>query len=468
MVSKRSVSAAGAVLAASLLLVAYVALRSSGVGGGEIGVEQEPASGPAGPAWGGEGAPAHPPTGRRALLALSSSHPPIGRRVLGANDTARPAPAVAPRAEPSQAVAGQMFTSQSWFERDIPIEAAEELRPRSCRIIDPDPCMAPIPPYKDRLSFDGTNGHMHEGGPWEKTRATHRGRILSLLTNLADIKRELGEAIAPLDRTRPVVVMPVNEGYMSLFVNFLESCKRANIKIKEQMVVFPASRALHEKVIAMGLVSFWSDALVTKRISDKAAGAYGDTTFLDMMWVKTVSVWLVLQLKRDLIFQDCDMVWLKDPVPYINDANCVHEGEDSDAIFQHDGAVSRRFAPYFACSGFFFLRSNWRVNEFWSSVLYSDLTWFWRSQQAPINYALGGSCRTGLRVNILCEETFINGKIMIGLERGKRKWEELRPVVAHVNWTLNMTDKVNRMKKLGLWLIEGDGMDGAGEGVASQ
>ena len=41
-----------------------------------------------------------------------------------------------------------------------------------------------------------------------------------------------------------------------------------------------------------------------------------DKTFVDMMWYKAFSVYLLLRLKINVLFQDADLVWFRDPFPY--------------------------------------------------------------------------------------------------------------------------------------------------------
>jgi hypothetical protein len=40
---------------------------------------------------------------------------------------------------------------------------------------------------------------------------------------------------------------------------------------------------------------------------------YGDRAFVDVMWLKILSVYMVNALGHDVLFQDADVVWLKDP-----------------------------------------------------------------------------------------------------------------------------------------------------------
>ena len=83
-----------------------------------------------------------------------------------------------------------------------------------------------------------------------------------------------------------------------------------------------------------------------------AAGRYGDKKFTAMMMAKVIVVQMVSALGYDMLFQDVDIVWYKDPLEYFRNTN-----DDFDIYFQDDGGHSVRYAPYSANSGFYCVRS---------------------------------------------------------------------------------------------------------------
>jgi hypothetical protein len=54
---------------------------------------------------------------------------------------------------------------------------------------------------------------------------------------------------------------------------------------------------------------------------------YGDKYFAKIMWLKVTSVYIALAAGFDVIFQDADLVWIKDPVPML------HSFKGYDMIF---------------------------------------------------------------------------------------------------------------------------------------
>eukprot|EP00975_Prorocentrum_lima_P039688 8340512-Prorocentrum_lima.AAC.1 len=61
----------------------------------------------------------------------------------------------------------------------------------------------------------------------------------------------------------------------------------------------------------MGGHPFYHEALGS--YPTEAAGAFGDATFAKMMFLKVLAAYLPLKLGYDVLFQDADHVWMKEP-----------------------------------------------------------------------------------------------------------------------------------------------------------
>jgi hypothetical protein len=116
-----------------------------------------------------------------------------------------------------------------------------------------------------------------------------------------------------------IVVMVVNAGEMDLFANFACSCRAHNISMHNVMVFAGSDDVLPliESFGAMGLHHADSFADVSRNASYE----YLDRIFIDMMWYKSFSVWLLLKLRYNVLFQDVDLVWFRDPVQYFRTAS---------------------------------------------------------------------------------------------------------------------------------------------------
>ena len=96
--------------------------------------------------------------------------------------------------------------------------------------------------------------------------------------------------------------------------------------------------------------------------------------------------------------------------------------------------------------------------QFWDTILFhANLMAPWQSQQAVINHFLEGSCRIGLRVQVVCDTVFSNGKRAQQFEKNAQNLQQHgrdHPVLVHINWTLNRKEKLQRMKNLKLWFLD--------------
>ena len=102
---------------------------------------------------------------------------------------------------------------------------------------------------------------------------------------------------------------------------------------------------------------------------------------------KVVSVYYVVRLGWDAMFQDADVVWWKDPRPYFQTEShqydtywqvcacscvCMCMCPEQHGIWrvwthiptQDDGARSSRYTPLSANTGFYYIRSNERTKIF--------------------------------------------------------------------------------------------------------
>jgi hypothetical protein len=77
---------------------------------------------------------------------------------------------------------------------------------------------------------------------------------------------------------------------------------------------------------------------------EQAAGRYGDGKFTGMMMAKVFCVHLLTQLDYNVLFQDVDVVWYRNPVEYF-----LREiDDDFDIYFQDDGAHSAPLCSIFS------------------------------------------------------------------------------------------------------------------------
>ena len=208
-----------------------------------------------------------------------------------------------------------------------------------------------------------------------------------------------------INSNKDVVVMTVNDGEMDLLSNFACSCHHHNVSTRN-MLVFAGSEHILESIEAMGFVGLYDNRFAT--VSKQASGQYLDSIFVDMMWYKSFSVWILLKMGYNVLFQDVDLVWFRDPFSYFKEHSHLRDigregagaGADDDSsdgdikkhysrattststsdkaavastdigidgYFSDDGQRGLRYSPFYANSGFYFLRHNSRsLNFAWS------------------------------------------------------------------------------------------------------
>lgn len=164
-------------------------------------------------------------------------------------------------------------------------------------------------------------------------------------------------------------------------------------------------------------------------------------------------MYLVSNLGYHLLFQDADIVWFHDPLQVFAGEEYV----DFDTLFMDDGARSLRYSPFFANSGFYFLRSNGKTKNFMHRLLVSfDYIMQTRSHQHILDRFLAEhSAMFGMRTKVLRKDVFPQGQVF---HHNKALMEEFvqnkkKPSVFHMCWTANKKDKLKYMKQTGIWFL---------------
>jgi hypothetical protein len=183
-----------------------------------------------------------------------------------------------------------------------------------------------------------------------------------------------------------------------------------------------------------------------------------DKTFVALMLAKVVCVQMINHLGYDLLFQDVDMVWYKNPLEYFHDEN--NQFREFDMYFQDDGARSSRYAPLSANSGFYYVRNNARTRYLFTSLLYGgDMILQTKSHQAALVQLLNEHISYfGLKVKVLNRDMdeFPGGwhyhkknkSFMMSVVK-----EEVSPIIFHMSWTKNKDNKVKYFQQMGQWYV---------------
>mmetsp|Transcript_10463 Transcript_10463/g.22153 ORF Transcript_10463/g.22153 Transcript_10463/m.22153 type:complete len:643 (-) Transcript_10463:260-2188(-) len=290
------------------------------------------------------------------------------------------------------------------------------------------------------------------------------------LESTMDALKPMARACAGSDNT--VIVMVCNTGQSDLLINFICSAQARGFGdvVKEKVLVFATDQGVLDIAHGLGLRAFY-DEKIFEKMPEKEASRYGDQAFTQMMYAKVVTVQLINRLGHDVLFQDVDLVWYKNPLPFFHDrTNPLH---NFDILFQDDGARSLRYAPYSANTGFYYVRNNDKTKFLFRSLLFlGDMVLSMTSHQQALGALLDEhSSLTGLRVKTLSGVDFPGGyhyhrKKEIGFLKDIAQGKHV-PYLMHMSWTTNKKNKLLFLQQMGLWYTEAKCEAGGGVGVAN-
>jgi len=283
----------------------------------------------------------------------------------------------------------------------------------------------------------------------------HWKMLLTFLQNVDSVLEDLKPILEKVARNNSVVVLTCNQGQSALLMNFACSARRRGFDLGN-ILVFPSDLETKELAEGLGLQTYYDEKNMGPLPSGEAR-RYGDKNFKAMMYAKVLCVLYPLLLNYDVLFQDVDIVWYRDPMTFFHDktANISH----FDVLFQHDGSNSVRYAPYSANSGFYYVRANKRSQYLFTSLLYhSDLIITWDShQQVLVQLLAEHSSLFGLNVKVFNRDTemFPGGyhyhrrkDFMKKLMKG-----EMNSYIFHISWTENKDNKLLFLRQMGEWYV---------------
>lgn len=274
--------------------------------------------------------------------------------------------------------------------------------------------------------------------------------LLQFLQNKETLEKEIETLVKTIAVDRNVIVMCLNQGNLDLLINFVSSAQHANIPIPN-LLVFASDADVVKKLEPFKLHVVDCSDIGT--FPTKAANGYGDGTFTRMMWLKVLSVYMVNRLEYNVLFQDADLVWFKDPFTYF-------EGEDmqgADVVFMDDGARSERFNPLFGNTGFYYVRYTPTTRVMMQELLFSNhLIEKHKSHQAVVIQRMNDMIsKYGLRYKLLPMDLFPTGMVyhhrkslMSKITSGQHQ-----PFVFHMCWTKNRVEKLIYFKKSNMWYL---------------
>lgn len=230
----------------------------------------------------------------------------------------------------------------------------------------------------------------------KKGRASQRSYTQPFLEHLQEVESQILAMMARrgLVPGSDVTLMVTNDGEIDLFLNYACSCRAHNISL-DNAIVFTGSRwacvcmmcvcvhsglclmacacfcfcsELVSVIRATGAMGYYHPSFTT--VPRKASGGYLDKVFVMMMWYKAFSLYVLLHMGFHVLFQDVDLVWFRSPFAHLHRNMQDAQGQfQFEAYLSDDGARAIRYSPYFANSGFYYLRSTESTRSFSYSVM---------------------------------------------------------------------------------------------------
>lgn len=285
----------------------------------------------------------------------------------------------------------------------------------------------------------------------------HWKALRRFFENVYTILDQLKTILDPIVKENTVVVMTVNKGQSLLLTNFVCNAHSRGFDISN-VLVFPTDEESRKLAEGLGL-AYYYDEINLGHMPEKEATYYGDDTFAAMMFAKILCVYYINLLGYDVLFQDVDITWLRDPLEFFhNKTNAAVQSYD--IAFQHDGSPQPRFAPYSANSGFYYVRWNKRTQYLFTSFLYhGDLVATTAShQQVLVELLLEHASMFGLKVKVFDKvetDMFPGGyhfhrdpAVMKSIVTGNSN-----AYIFHMSWTENKSNKILFLRQLGEWYV---------------
>ena len=291
--------------------------------------------------------------------------------------------------------------------------------------------------------------------------------LTEYLQNLQRLLKELepiAKQVAAANNANTIVVLVCNYGQAELFVNFVCNAKARGLDLSN-LLMFATDIATLELCKSLGITAYYDESIFGS-MPETAARAYGDKTFSKMMMAKVFCVHLINSLGYNIIFQDVDVVWKKNPIPYFQQSWVQDEW---DLMFQDDGARSVRYSPFSPNTGFYYVKNNDKTQFFFSMLLrMGDVIHVTSSHQAALTALLNEHVSwKGIRIKVWNRGEYNEFPGGYEYHRGKQIMKAfvngtspVDPYIFHMSWTQNKANKKLYFEQMGEWYTKSDCMTG--------
>ena len=100
--------------------------------------------------------------------------------------------------------------------------------------------------------------------------------------------------------------------FLPFFELWVASCQRHGIEFRHRLIVFTLDRETEARMAELGILSCHLDPDVYLPAGN--SNVFGDQAFRDTVLYKNRIILDLLNLGCDVLFQDVDIIWKKDPL----------------------------------------------------------------------------------------------------------------------------------------------------------
>jgi hypothetical protein len=192
-----------------------------------------------------------------------------------------------------------------------------------------------------------SSGRKSTKPPTAEATASYWATLQTYLGSLDSVLKELAPIAKSVAVNNTIVVLVCNFGQSELLMNFICHARSRGLDLSA-ILVFATDEETKELAQGLGVTVFF-DETNYGAMPKNAARRYADNTFMQMMMAKVFCVQMISMLGYDILFQDVDVVWYKNPLEYFH--NSSNSDKDFDIYFQDDGNHALYYAPYSANTG---------------------------------------------------------------------------------------------------------------------
>ena len=266
-------------------------------------------------------------------------------------------------------------------------------------------------------------------------------------------RNELKNIYKEMGSPSTIVTMFYCKKFFIFFHNWVLSCEKAGIKIKDRTITFALDKEAYNKTVALGFKCY----LLDPNKYEPAGGSkgYGDSGFATAMFYKNSTIYDLLHVIPEgnfVLFQDTDLIWFKDPVPYLENES---KKGGYDIQIMYDGP-NYNFKNLYANSGFIFVRNEpASMSVFETALNNSEYILQSGSHQKPLDRIFQHFIDHNLlSLRVLQETTFVNGHLLdnTSLKLSNKldnDWME-NSFVFHYSWSAHTGDKIRKLNKINL------------------